>query len=82
MITTETSISLAKSRKLDWHGRHRQRKPWEGQTVQSNTLNDQGHSHIQWAGDQDSHSPSGRGISFFLTSLFIELIEPAGSPRF
>ena len=70
MITTETSISLAKSRKLDWHGRHRQRKPWEGQTVQSNTLSDRGHSHIQWAGDQDVALALRSRHKFFLDIPF------------
>jgi hypothetical protein len=35
MITTQTSISLAKSLRLDWHRRHWQRKPNEGKTIQS-----------------------------------------------
>jgi hypothetical protein len=67
--------SLAKSRRLDWHGRHRKRKPWEGQTVQSKNPERFGGTHISSGLEiKTSHSPSGRGISFFLTSLFIELI--------
>ena len=31
---------------------------------------------LQWAGSREKISPSGRGGVFFLTSLFIELIEP------
>src|SRR5450755_1427579 len=33
---------------------------------------------VKWAGSRDKiFSPSGRGRTFFLTSLFIELIDPA-----
>jgi hypothetical protein len=38
MITTETLISLAKSHRLDWHCRHRQRTMGKEQPVQSKTL--------------------------------------------
>src|SRR6266436_7987299 len=31
---------------------------------------------LQWAGSRERISPSGRGGAFFLTSLFIELIDP------
>src|SRR5712664_2124399 len=30
---------------------------------------------LQWAGSRERISPSGRGGAFFLTSLFIELID-------
>jgi len=30
---------------------------------------------LQWAGSREKISPSGRGGAFFLTSLFIELID-------
>jgi hypothetical protein len=30
---------------------------------------------LQWAGSREKISPSGRGGVFFLTSLFIELID-------
>jgi len=33
---------------------------------------------LQWAGYRENISPSGRGETFFLTSLFIELIDPRG----
>jgi hypothetical protein len=34
---------------------------------------------VKWAGSRDKiFSPSGRGSTFFLTSLFIELIENSG----
>jgi hypothetical protein len=74
MITTQTSISLAKSLRLDCHCRHRQRKPQEGQTVQSKTPERIGggtpiHSGLEI---KATHSLSGRGRTFFLTSLFIE----------
>src|SRR5579864_87520 len=77
MITTQTSISLAKSLRLDWHCRHRQRKPQEGQTVQSKTPQRTGGTHTDSGLEVETKilSSSGRGRSFFLTSLFIELIE-------
>ena len=36
---------------------------------------------LQWAGSREEGSPFGQGGAFFLTSLFIELIEncPSGS---
>jgi hypothetical protein len=33
---------------------------------------------LQWAGSRDRNLGSGRGRTFFLTSLFIELIEGFG----
>src|SRR5712671_910996 len=77
MITTQTSISLAKSLRLDWHCRHRQRKPREGQTVQSKTpwANRGGTRTDSGLDIETNHSVSGRGRSFCLTSLFIELID-------
>jgi hypothetical protein len=30
---------------------------------------------LQWAGSRERNLPSGRGGAFFLTSLFIELID-------
>ena len=36
MITTQTSISLAKSLRPDWHGRHRRETQTKGKTLQSN----------------------------------------------
>jgi hypothetical protein len=38
-------------------------------------------NETQWAGSRESISPSGRGGAFFLTSLFIELIENWRSGR-
>jgi hypothetical protein len=32
---------------------------------------------LQWAGSRERISVSGRGGAFFLTSFFIELIDPA-----
>ena len=34
--------------------------------------------NLQWAGSRERNLASGRGGAFFLTSLFIELIDPAG----
>ncbi len=31
---------------------------------------------LQWAGSRERNLASGRGRTFFLTSLFIELIDP------
>ena len=38
-------------------------------------------AQLQWAGSRETNLASGRGRTFFLTSLFIELIEncPSGS---
>jgi len=33
---------------------------------------------LQWAGSRETNLASGRGRTFFLTSLFIELIEKFG----
>jgi Serine aminopeptidase, S33 len=39
------------------------------------------HSYVKWAGSRDKiFSPSGRGRTFFLTSLFIERIDSFGEP--
>ena len=32
-------------------------------------------AQLQWAGSRETNLASGRGRTFFLTSLFIELIE-------
>ena len=36
---------------------------------------------LQWAGSRERNLASGRGGTFFLTSLFIELIDPVRAPR-
>jgi hypothetical protein len=33
-------------------------------------------AQLQWAGSRETNLASGRGRTFFLTSLFIELIDP------
>ena len=38
-------------------------------------------NETQWAGSRESISPSGRGGAFFLTSLFIELIDSWRTPH-
>jgi hypothetical protein len=35
-------------------------------------------NELQWAGSRERNLDSGRGGAFFLTSLFIELIDPVG----
>ena len=61
---------------LDWRRHHRKMKPQEGQTHPSKTSRTSaGALTVQWAGSRERISPSGRGKTFFLTSLFIELIE-------
>jgi hypothetical protein len=77
MITTQTSISLAKSLRLDWHCRHRQRKPREGTPPRAKPLSASGRARTDSGLEIETHvlSASGRGRSFFLTSLFIEPID-------
>jgi hypothetical protein len=36
---------------------------------------------LQWAGSRERNLASGRGGAFFLTSLFIELIDPVVSAK-
>jgi hypothetical protein len=52
------------------------RKLQEWKTTQKQTLSrkSRGTLTVKWAGPRDKISPSGRGRTFFLTSLFIELI--------
>ena len=53
----------------------------EGQTVQSKPRAIGGTYFDSGLEIKTSHSPSGPGRSFFLTSLFIELIEASASRR-
>src|SRR5450631_391874 len=51
----------------------------EWKTTQKRNLSrkSRGTLTVKWAGSRDKiFSPSGRGRTFFLTSLFIELIDP------
>src|SRR6266571_6712077 len=55
------------------------RKLQEWKTTQKQNLSrkSRGTLTVKWAGSRDkTFSPSGRGRTFFLTSLFIELIDP------
>src|SRR5947209_5435993 len=55
-------------------------KATEMETTQKQNLSrkSRGTLTVKWAGSRDKiFSPSGRGRTFFLTSLFIELIEGA-----
>src|SRR4029077_2414506 len=55
------------------------RKLQEWKTTQKQNLSrkSRGTLTVKWAGSRDKiFSPSGRGRTFFLTSLFIELIDP------
>jgi hypothetical protein len=49
---------------------------WKTTQKQNLSRKSRGTLTVKWAGSRDKiFSPSGRGITFFLTSLFIELIE-------
>jgi hypothetical protein len=54
-----------------WHRHHQQRKL----TRMGNKPNFSREVKLQWAGSRETISTSGRGGVFFLTSLFIELID-------
>jgi transposase len=69
MITTQTSISLAKSLRLDWHCRHRQRTTGRANLPEQNPERS-GHSPIQWAGDQDLALALRSRHKFFLDIPF------------
>src|SRR5205807_7502571 len=71
MITTQTSLSLAKSLRPDWHCRHRQRKPNEGKTIQSKIPDrNTGRSYRQWAEDQENSLALRSREKFFLDIPF------------
>src|ERR1700747_24996 len=49
---------------------------WKTTQKQNRSRKSRGTLTVKWAGSRDKiFSPSGRGRTFFLTSLFIELIE-------
>jgi hypothetical protein len=49
---------------------------WKTTQKQNLSRKSRGTLTVKWAGSRDKiFSPSGRGRTFFLTSLFIELIE-------
>jgi len=77
MITTQTALALAKSLRLDWHCRHRQGNQTKGKPSRAKSLSKSGDARTDSGLDIETQvlSSSGRGRSFFLTSLFIELIE-------
>jgi len=79
MITTQTSLALAKSLRLDGHCRHRQGNQTKGKPSRVKSLSKSGHAPPDSELDIETQvlSSSGRGRSFFLTSLFIELIDSA-----
>src|ERR1035438_3799215 len=50
---------------------------WKTTQKQNLSRKSRGTLTVKWAGSRDKiFSPSGRGSTFFLTSLFIELIDP------
>ena len=77
MITTRTSISLAKSLRLDWNCRRGQRTMGRTNRSEQNPERFRGTHIYSGLEIKTSHPSSGRGRSSFLTSLFIELIETA-----
>ena len=77
MITTQTALALAKSLRLDWHCRHRRGNQTKGKPSRAKSLSESGDARPDSGLDTETQvlSSSGRGRSFFLTSLFIELID-------
>ncbi len=60
-----------------WHRHHPRRKLMS----MGNRPSFSRQAQLQWAGSRETNLASGRGRTFFLTSLFIELIEPCPGPR-
>ena len=56
-----------------WHRHHPRRKLMS----MGNQPNFSREAQLQWAGSRETNLASGRGRTFFLTSLFIELIDQA-----
>src|SRR6266849_6676834 len=55
---------------------------WKTTQKQNLSRKSRGTLTVKWAGSRDKiFSPSGRGRTFFLTSLFIELIDLYGRSR-
>jgi hypothetical protein len=77
MITTQTALALAKSLRLDWHCRHRRGNQTKGKPSRAKSLSKSGDARPDSGLDTETQvlSSSGRGRSFFLTSLFIALID-------
>jgi len=90
MITTQTALALAKFLRLDWHRRHSRENQTKGKPSRAKSLSESGDARTDSGLDIETQvlSFSGRGRSFFLTSLLIELIEgsivksPVSSLRF
>jgi hypothetical protein len=55
-----------------WHRHHPRRKLMS----MGNRPSFSREAQLQWAGSRETNLASGRGRTFFLTSLFIELIDP------
>lgn len=58
-----------------WHRHHPRRKLMS----MGNRPSFSREAQLQWAGSRETNLASGRGRTFFLTSLFIELIDPSQS---
>jgi hypothetical protein len=68
MVDTEKLVSACRSFQLDGIA---PRGPYEnGQQAKRLQRNE-----TEWAGSREKHLSSGQGGAFFLTSLFIELID-------
>ena len=75
MVDLQATDFACHSLKLDGSCHRKQRSPREWTTQTSPEKQN------QWAGCRESSSFSARGGAFFLTSLFIELIDPICSPE-
>ncbi len=76
MVDLEYQFGLPLCR-TRWHRHHPRRKLMS----MGNRPSFSREAQLQWAGSRETNLASGRGRTFFLTSLFIELIEPGLSFR-
>ena len=83
MVDTEnTRDSLANFSRHDWRPHHRQMNPtgMANKPEPKPLARTERHSHRQWAGSREKiFSPPVEAELFFLTSLFIELIDPSAT---
>jgi hypothetical protein len=70
MVDLEQQSGLPLSR-TRWHRHHSAEETYEHGSRPSLSRE----ADLQWAGSRETNLASGRGRTFFLTSLFIELIE-------
>ena len=77
MVDTQNQFSLAKFQDLDWRGHHQEHEPSgeKNKQARSKPRADRGARVSGLDLETKIFSFSGQGRSFFLTSLFIELID-------